>query len=229
MCWYTIKNFSYNIEEHIKLLDLLNPNCTNTLFRKDVIDFNDLDANIQKEIIEEDFNNYLSGVLFIETDELKEKIKNEIISIAGHDLFPGASDFLYCLNKAVEVITIEDLWKVKKTIAKIYSDNGFSEESIVFKGIKDLSLRFINNFENEPRYFDWYDFSVKEKRNSKLKDTHHYYNIILTNDTNVFENFIFYIEFYEDSILNLNLNFYENRDEIIKLINRNFNCQMTKI
>jgi len=231
MHWYSIEHFNYYIGDHIKLLDLLSISCTYTLFRKDYVDFNDIDVEIQKETIEDTFESYLEKGLYI-NEELEEKIQNSIISNVGHVLFPKTIDFIDSLNRAIEVVSIEDLWKIKKTMTEIIYDhsltNDFPAESLAFKKIKDLSLRFSDDPGIKPNYFDWYDFSERQKRNETLKKTFSYYNIILTNDLNVFENFTYFVEFYEDSILNLCFNLNENTDKIIKLIKDEFNCSIVK-
>lgn len=217
MCnnWYVIPDFSFgNIEDHVEIFNLLKYNDRKIAFRKDNVDFNSMDDEWQKEIIEDNFDNYLSSILYIGSETKEQKIKESIKEIfierygetlENREIINEESVSLKQLLNVFSDIDVGILDRIKMVISDILNSDTelssiYNKERLIFTTTSNCSFEnaYINNdLEEEIEIHEWYEIKNEDELR-KVIENNTLYNAIITNNTNDFKKFSYYFNFIEN-------------------------------
>ncbi|CAM4484379.1 MAG: hypothetical protein E7L01_05055 [Paenibacillus macerans] len=221
--WFIISDFPFNPDFHYEIFQLLLNNDSKILLRKDNVEFEDMDEDVQAEIVEENFKQYVDGVLHFNSKKVKDDLDNEIkkLLIKSDDILLGSGIYHELFNSTVDE---ETLCKIKLLITEKINQSHelgtfFRKEALRFRDIEDKSFRII---EDRKKNFDWYEISQGELHHALVSEG--LYNIIITNDIENFNDFKYYLNFIEDEefILAIKDNIGDFEQEIVPKINRVF-------
>ncbi len=229
--WYIIPNFLFNYKEHLKVFELFLNNKYKILIKKDIVDFNKLDINIQEEIIEENFYLYINKILYFESKKVEQEIeisiRNNLFKKYGNknnlDIDNQKDILLEKFFYNFSNIDKDTLYNIKLIITEKLNTSNF--KSNIFKNIQDISFKTIfYHMENKNAKFAWYEIKNKEEL---IKEFNIDYNIILTKDLTNFYNFDYYFNFIEEEqfILAINDNKGDFKNLYVPLIKEIFNCK----
>ncbi|RRJ65499.1 hypothetical protein EHV15_23205 [Paenibacillus oralis] len=195
--WFIISDFPFNPKFHYEIFQLLLNNHSKILLRKDSVEFEEMDEDVQAEIVEENFSQYVDDVLHFNSKKVKDDLDNEIkkLLIKSDDTLSESRSYPELFNSTVDDETLN---KVKLLITEKINQSYeigtiFRKEALRFRDIEDRSFLIV---EDKKKKFDWYEISHDELHHALVSEG--LYNIIITNDIKNFNNYKYYLNFVED-------------------------------
>lgn len=210
MEWIIIENFPLgNVEEHIKLFEMLSNKDTVFLVRKEFLKFEELEKDEKNEIIDENYNLFKEGLLYFKTEDVKKEVEEQIFStmkqfskIKMQEIDNSISGMLEILEKSKEIKLIEEIKRIiTYTIEKDREKRGgLLSNNFVYRTKENQSHKYNASngiMENECKDFEWYKISNISKLKQFIEENTNNYNIIVTQNNREYKQYSYYLNYYE--------------------------------
>lgn len=233
MEWIIIEDFPLgNVEEHIKLFENLRSMDTVFLVRKEFLKFEELEKDEKNEIIEENYDLFKDGLLHFKTKDVERKVEAQIFSIIKQfskiktqEMDNSISGMLEILEKNEDIETIEQIKRViTYTIVKDREKRGgLLPNNFVYRTKENQSHKYnVSNgeLENECKDFEWYKISNINDLKQFIEENSNNYNIMLTQDNRGYNQYSYYLNYYEGNKFTLAVQ--DNEGDFCKKFNNIF-------
>ena len=230
--WYIIPDLGIgeiNLILHVKIIKLLSGGGSRIFLRDDRLAYDEIPLAVRKKNEDKTFEFYISGGIFIDSDEKKTRIEKSAIDILRSDTAFAAfeSENIFgdedsSLKKILDrggSIGESTLRNIKKMVYReLYPQNTHDENRLRFVCEADFSFRnyIYKEFcapcgENICFKYKWYDYSdLDEQELVCLLERSHLYNLIITDNSDGISNFIYNVNFIEHNKFVLAINDAEN-------------------